>query len=111
MTPKKIYINKKTADTIGDYSSITASIRPLPDKYHDEVEYTALSEVWHDASIAPNRPKDKSLILARVTSNKLDVCLLCVYPKKDWEKLRKHWYNSIIEWAYVEDLLPKEKEV
>ena len=110
MIPKKIYINKKTADSIGEYSSVTASVRTSPNSYHDEVEYTDLKSVWHDASVAPKPINGGSFVLARFSSYKLRAMLLCVYPKTDWGKLRKHWYGNMIEWAYVDDLLPKERK-
>ena len=107
MIPKKIYINKKTADNIGDYSSVTTSVRTSPNSYHDEVEYTALSEVWHRTEDAP-AVKEKTYILAKASFLGKRLLILPVYPSTKWKEFACHF--DIEKWAYVEDLLSKERK-
>lgn len=99
MIPKRIYINKKTADNIGDYSAITASIRMFPNKFSNEVCYIAASSMWHTIETTPTRGSN---FVAHTAKAKL--VTLKMGEKTNWEKFCK-WYK-IDAWAYIEDLLP-----
>ena len=105
MIPKKIYMNRRTAEIVGENGDVTTRTRTAPNKYHDEVEFTALGEIWHDVSEPPKLTKDSAYIIARVESNSIELRLLTIYPKTDWKRISHYWYN-ILEWAYVKDLLP-----
>lgn len=109
MIPKRIYMNRRTAEIVGENGDVTTRTRTAPNKYHDEVEFTALSEVWHDVSEPPNLPKDSANIVARVESNKIELRLMTIYPKTNWESISHYWCN-VLEWAYVKDLLPFRNE-
>lgn len=68
------------------------------------VEYTDISQVWHDTS---EEPKDKSHIL--IEFDYLGSKEFNSYNIGDglanWERLKK--YYRISRWAYIPDLLPK----
>lgn len=99
MTPKRIYLNKKTADSIGDYSAITASVRMFPNEYSQEICYVAIPSLWHTIETEPARGSN---FVAHTTNAKL--VTLKMGEKTNWEKFCK-WYKIDI-WACIEDLLP-----
>lgn len=95
MIPKKVYLRAKELEEhimCERMVSCNAAIGSC------NVEYTALSQLWHDASDIPN---DDSII---------------IYESVYGDILLKRFTNrasamaNVLRWAYVNDLLPKGGE-
>ena len=98
MLPKKIYLNYVNEDD--EYK--TWSEDPVH-VYCDmqNREYTDLSQVWHNASIEPER---NAFFIAEDNKGELDA--YC------WTQMDDDWIEYVClfglrRWAYMRDLLPK----
>lgn len=76
--------------------------------YGDSIKgYINLSQVWHDASERPVKLEDILLI------GEMDRSWVCFFSSAldnsdGWEKYVKD--ESVTQWAYVSDLLPKTEQ-
>lgn len=73
--------------------------------FEDGVEWFKKA-LWHDASEMPEKGK-AFIFLAESNSSKL-YHVGVVYNPMDYDKNCKWW--GVIEWCYIEDLLPKGGE-
>ena len=102
MLPKKIHILTEDleildAKTETQFTRAFISLNP----HKDRIEYTDLSQVWHDAKEEPE--KDKLMI-------GIDEDDILIYKWVDQDE--DGWFSfakgsRLIRWAYAEDLLPK----
>lgn len=100
MIPKKIHILTRDLEILDEETPITRAWVSL-NPHEDRTEYTDLSQVWHDAKEEPEKGK---LIIG---IDEDDVSIYnWVDQDKDWLSLAE-WF-SLIRWAYLEDLLPKD---
>lgn len=113
MIPKKIYL--RNAELEDNYMcermvSCDAAIGSC------NVEYTDLSQVWHDASEIPDRNhqniiyQQKYCSMFNIYITYLPTCVRsCKITQTSWEEFIKE--NNVNRWAYVNDLLPKGGEI
>lgn len=103
MLPKKIYLNYVNEED----DNITWSEEPVVvgDCDMQNREYTDLGQVWHSASEVPKCKK--LLIIYRDDIGSLPIDTIIYHGDADypWEEAVK--INSIVYWAYAEDILPK----
>ena len=98
MVPKKIYLNYTNEDD--EYKTWSED----PVYVHCDMqnrEYTDLSQVWHDAKEEPEKGK----LLIGIDEDEVSI-YKWVDQDNDWLSLAE-WF-SLIRWAYLEDLLPRE---
>ena len=98
MVPKKIYLNYTNEDD--EYKTWSED----PVYVHCDMqnrEYTDLSQVWHDAKEEPEKGK----LLIGIDEDDVSI-YKWVDQDNDWLSLAE-WF-SLIRWAYLEDLLPRE---
>lgn len=100
MMPKKIYLNYVDEDD----EEKTWCVDPVyTDCDMQNREYTDLSQIWHDAKEEPEKGK----LLIGIDEDDVSI-YKWVDQDKDWLSLAE-WF-SLIRWAYLEDLLPKESD-
>ena len=99
MLPKKIYLNYVDEDD----EEKTWCVDPVyaEDCDMQNREYTDLSQVWHDAKEEPEKGK----LLIGIDEDDVSI-YKWVDQDNDWLSLAE-WF-SLIRWAYLEDLLPRE---
>lgn len=99
MKPKKIYLRESELEEqfmCERMVSCDASVGSC------NVEYTDISQVWHDTS---EKPHAKKWLLVQLDKDDYKIlCLKDLYIDLwyDWCKI-----FNFIRWAYIEDLLPK----
>ena len=126
MVPKKIYIRHKSAERLGEVSDLVSVDTECysPHLTHaktksileEEVEYTDLSQVWHDAKT--EKPDLTEHVLFEFVPNaaRNPPIYYRAASVSDRSKLaRSGWKpispSEIIQrWAYIKDLLPKGGE-
>lgn len=69
-------------------------------------EYINLEALWHDASEIPE--KGKAFIFLAESNSSKHYHVGVVYNPMDYDKNCEWW--GVIEWCYIEDLLPKGGE-
>ncbi len=72
------------------------------DAFRDGVEWFKKA-LWHDASEMPE--KGKAFIFLAETNSSKHYHVGVVYNPMDYDKNCEWW--GVIEWCYIEDLLPK----
>ena len=99
MLPKKIYLNYVDEDD----EEKTWCVDPVyaEDCDMQNREYTDLSQVWHDAKEEPEKGK----LLIGIDEDDVSI-YKWVDQDNNWLSLAE-WF-SLIRWAYLEDLLPRE---
>lgn len=100
MIPKKIYLNEEELKDNYTCERMVSCDAPIG---NCNVEYTDLSQVWHDASEEPKLINYWILVLDY--KNKV-IVTISGYGK--WRGFVKK--NGIVRWAYVADILPKGGE-
>ena len=99
MIPRKIYLREnelKEQFMCERMVSCDASIGSC------NIEYTNLSQIWHDAN---EKPHAKKWLLVQLDKDDYKIlCLKDLYMDLwcDWCKI-----FNFIRWAYIDDLLPK----
>ena len=95
MIPKKVYLR---ANELAEHFMCERMVSCDAAIGSCNVEYTGLSQLWHDASDIPN---DDSLIIYE-----------CVYGAILLKRFtnRSSAMANVLRWAYVNDLLPKGGE-
>lgn len=105
MLPKKIYLREADFDDLFTSERMVACDEPFNDL---NVEYTDLSQIWHNASEEPVGNNWKILCQDKNdccwVENRIDAQLL----HKDWNAYTE--IEKIVRWAYISDLLPKGGE-
>lgn len=105
MIPKKIYLREADFDDLFTSERMVACDEPFNDL---NVEYTDLSQIWHKASEEPEGDNWKILCQdeynSRWVENRIDAQLL----HRDWNAYAA--IEMVIQWAYIDDLLPKGGE-
>lgn len=99
MAPKRIYIRRKSADSVDEYGSVTISVKNHQNDSVEDVCYIKADSLWHGTDEKPC--KDKYFAVKNHDGRLLT---LRIHEKTNWEKFFQ-WYK-IKTWAYVEDLLP-----
>ena len=100
MRPKKIFIQEDSFNCLCHYDTSCVELVTKHEK-EKSIEYTDLSQVWHDAS---EEPKKGEWILGEYQGG-IYQTYLCGYVDCEWSSYVKVF--SLIRWAYVNDLLPK----
>ena len=101
MLPKKIHILTEDleildAKTETQFTRAFISLNP----HKDRIEYTDLSQVWHDAKEEPEKGK------LMIGIDEDDVSIYKWVDQDDnWFSFAK-WFG-LTRWAYINDLLPK----
>lgn len=126
MIPKKIYIRNKSAERLGEVSDLVSIDAECysPHLIHartksvldEEVEYTDLSQVWHDAKT--EEPDLHEVVIFEYVENAVvnPPLRYRASTKMDYLKFTEHGWKPITpltiirRWAYVKDLLPKGGE-
>ena len=103
MRPKKIFIQEDSFNCLCHYDTSCVELVTKHEK-EKSIEYTDLSQVWHDAS---EEPKKGEWILGEYQGG-IYQTYLCGYVDCEWSSYVKVF--SLIRWAYVNDLLPKGGE-
>lgn len=118
MIPKKIHILTRDLDILDAETPLTRTWVSL-NPHDDRTEYTDLSRVWHDAKEEPEALKQVVVIdkEGRSFSGKYwpydDEGYTPRYPGIYWNGdgcltgARLLDWDSVVCWAYIEDLLPK----
>lgn len=109
MIPKKIYLREAEFDDLFTSERMVSCDEPYEDLI---VEFTNLSQVWHDASEMP-RMNHKNIIYQTIYCSLFNVhiafvptCLRsCKITSCSWDEFVKDVNMS--RWAYINDLLPK----
>ena len=112
MIPKRVYLRSKELEEhimCERMVSCDAAIGSC------NVEYTNLSQLWHDASEIPQE-NHKNIIyqtnyysMYNVHIDFIPTCLRsCKLTQKGWKEFVGE--NNVKRWAYVNDLLPKGGE-
>lgn len=99
MAPKRIYIRRKSADSVDEYGAVTINVKNHRNDSVEEVCYMKADSLWHGTEEKPC--KDKYFVVKKHDGRLLT---LRIHEKTNWEKFFQ-WYK-INTWAYVEDLLP-----
>ena len=102
MIPKKIHILTRDIEILDAKTPLTrawVSINP----HEKRMEYTDLSQVWHEAKEEPEKGK---LLIG------IDEDGVSIYK---WADQDNDWLsfaecNGLFKWAYIDDLLPKGGE-
>lgn len=103
MRPKKIFIQEDSFNCLCHYDTSCVELVTKHEK-EKSIEYTDLSQVWHDAS---EEPKKGEWILGEYQGG-IYQTYLCGYVDCEWSSYVKVF--SLIRWVYVNDLLPKGGE-
>ena len=103
MRPKKIFIQEDSFNCLCHYDTSCVELVTKHEK-EKSIEYTDLSQVWHDAS---EEPKKGEWILGEYQGG-IYQTYLCGYVDCEWSSYAKVF--SLIRWVYVNDLLPKGGE-
>ena len=103
MRPKKIFIQEDSFNCLCHYDTSCVELVTKHEK-EKSIEYTDLSQVWHDAS---EEPKKGEWILGEYQGG-IYQTYLCGYVDCEWSSYVKVF--SLIRWAYVNYLLPKGGE-
>lgn len=109
MTPKKIYLRKEELDEQFTCERMVSCDAPIGSC---NVEYTDLSQVWHDASEIPQQ-NYKNIIyqtnycsMYNMNITFIPTCLRsCKITSRSWDEFVKE--VNMRRWAYIDDLLPK----
>lgn len=109
MIPKKLYVRKIDIDIFDEEVNATrAWVANRPNT--GRMEYTDLSQVWHDAK---EEPKEGTKVVVidnnGWTGSGLFNPRAMVKGVYIYGDLVVDWY-SVVRWAYVNDLLPKGGE-
>lgn len=102
MTPKKIYVPEDSIKCLCHYDNSALALVINFEKTRS-VEYTDLSQVWHEAKEEPEKGK---LLIG------IDEDGVSIYK---WADQDNDWLsfaecNGLFKWAYIDDLLPKGGE-
>ena len=100
MTPKKIDILTRDLEILDAETPLTRAWVSL-NPHEDRTAYTDLSQVWHEAKEEPEKGK----LLIGIDEDEVSI-YKWVDQDNDWLSLAE-WF-SLIRWAYLEDLLPRE---
>ena len=100
MTPKKIHILTRDLEILDAETPLTRALICI-NPHEKSTEYTDLSQVWHDAKEEPEKGK----LLIGIDEDDVSI-YKWVDQDNDWLSLAE-WF-SLIRWAYLEDLLPRE---
>ena len=103
MRPKKIFIQEDSFNCLCHYDTSCVELVTKHEK-EKSIEYTDLSQVWHDAS---EEPKKGECILGEYQGG-IYQTYLCGYVDCEWSSYAKVF--SLIRLAYVNDLLSKGGE-
>lgn len=109
MIPKKIYLSDKD---LQDKFTCERMVACDERTGRCNVEYTNLSQVWHHPSVAPD--ENKGNILCRTRHGKVHAASV---PKRFHDGTDIYIWNSytkiyeVESWAYINDLLPKNKQL
>lgn len=109
MIPKRIYLREAEFDDLFTSERMVSCDEPYSDL---TVEFTNLSEVWHDASEMP-KENYKNIIyqtnyysMYNVHITFIPTCLRsCKITSRSWNEFVKE--VNMKKWAYIDDLLPK----
>lgn len=96
MLPKKIYLRKEELQEQFMCERMVSCDVPIGSC---NVEYTDLSQVWHDATEKPN--KDMVLLL----KDKYGYHIMTLDHNCNWVTYAEGL--GVQKWAYIDDLLPK----
>lgn len=104
LLPKKIYLNYvDESDTDKTWSEEPISVC---DCQMQNREYTDLSSLWHDAS---EHPAEVGAILYCTTLGSFELVVHGTSSEDMWKVFVKDY--GVVQWAYINDLLPKTKEL
>lgn len=109
MIPKKIYLSDKD---LQDKFTCERMVACDERTGRCNVEYTNLSQVWHHPSVAPD--ENKGNILCRTRDGKVHEASVPKHILGDTATYIWTSYTKIYEvesWAYIDDLLPKNKQL
>ena len=110
MIPKKIYLRKEELDDLFTSERMVSCDEPYRDI---NVEFTNLSEVWHNASEIPQE-NHKNIIyqtnyhsMYNVHIAFIPTCLRsCKITSRNWDEFVKE--VNMRRWAYINALLPTD---
>lgn len=120
MIPKKIHILTRDLEILDADTPITRAWVSL-NPHEDRTEYTDLSQVWHDAK---EEPKAGRQVIA-IKDNTAFCGIYQPYDNKGYTPRYQglYWsgggclsgavlayWEDVVKWAYIEDLLPKGGE-
>lgn len=108
MIPKKIYLNYTSEDD----PNKAWSEQPLhsADGNVKNREYTDIYQVWYHFSVVPTKLNQNIIyitIFDEVYIEFIPRCLGGKLTNRSWNDFAMH--ESMLGWAYLDDLLPKEK--
>ena len=112
MIPKRVYLRAEELEVHFTCKRMASCDEPFD---CCNVEYTALSQLWHDASEIPDRNhqniiyQQKYCSMFNIYITYLPTCVRsCKITQKSWKEFVGE--NNVKRWAYVNDLLPKGGE-
>lgn len=113
MRPKKIYLNPKTIEQLTPYMADGKTMRVRAFKGKDDAEYTDLPQVWHGMTELPEVGKPVLVFGHLQTENGqlAEARVSVVINAGVFESCETGFWHSVpedAEWAYIEDLTPKE---
>ena len=109
MRPKKIFIQEDSFNCLCHYDTSCVELVTKHEK-EKSIEYTDLSQVWHEAK---EEPKEGTQVVAidhdGWTGSGLFNPMAMIKGVYLYGELIVDWY-SVVRWAYLKDLLPKGGE-
>lgn len=91
-------------------------LRRLPDSERTFFEYgfqrgynRVLKDLWHPAEEEPNHESIRTYILGGTKASESGVLPMLLRPNTNWKEFVVS--HGVTHWLYVDDLLPKRKEV
>ena len=106
MIPKKIYLREAEFDDLSTSERMVSCDEPYEDLI---VEFTNLSQVWHDLSEEPQKGKLILLEVVNTIPEKNEVRYFVEYVE-EWVVNLMKTEGFQTRWAYINDILPKGGE-
>ena len=116
MEPSKIFISKRSAESIAENGHSFSYVTDKPEGYKSgAIEYTNLSEVWHDAKVE-KQPQgvcgNNPVLVVGLRKSRISYRYLWTDMEDLWEDLKlltplaeKKLYDKVL-WAYLKDVVP-----